>query len=268
MLKNDISEQVRLIENLELKLTEFNSQRALAKIEKHLEVREIGKCKLLIDTTSPQSAYYNRIKGFSSDGLPDLEKILNVYQQLSIAPCFDMTPNNVTDLVAVELHRHGFYDSDQLVFMNLRPEQRDQPTGAIKIVDVTQTNAAYFIDIIEQSQNRSGLERDVIESKKHYFYEPNFHNYICYIGDDVAGIGSLFMDGEMGYIANDFTFERFRGRGVQKDLLRHRINEAIRYGLKVLCTDVEFASISHNNMAKAGFKTVFINSFWTKCTVD
>lgn len=47
-------------------------------------------------------------------------------------------------------------------------------------------------------------------------------------------------------------------------MLAHRISRAVEAGLEKLYTDVEFGSVSHNNMEKLGFRTVFINSFWMK----
>ena len=60
------------------------------------------------------------------------------------------------------------------------------------------------------------------------------------------------------------TSERFRRRGSQKALLKHRINLAADLGLENLYTDVEFGSVSHDNMEKLEFPTVFLNSLWTK----
>ncbi|WP_352408144.1 hypothetical protein [Acetoanaerobium noterae] len=47
-------------------------------------------------------------------------------------------------------------------------------------------------------------------------------------------------------------------------MLKYRINKAKELGLDRLYTDVEFGSISHNNMKKLGFETVFVNSYWMK----
>ncbi|MBO9131485.1 GNAT family N-acetyltransferase [Bacillus sp. 165] len=108
------------------------------------------------------------------------------------------------------------------------------------------------------------IQKEVIEQKRHYYCCSNFKNYIVYVGDQPAAIGSLFIDEKTGYIANDYTFEQYRGQGCQTALIHHRIQAARQLGLVHLYTDVEFASTSHNNMLKIGFNTVFVNSFWIK----
>jgi len=95
--KNHLLEQVNKIEKTELELTVFNAKRALSKINKKLEVKSIGNCNLLIDTNSPNSLYFNRIKGFGMEDLDKLEQILDLYGRTNIIPCFDMTPNNINE---------------------------------------------------------------------------------------------------------------------------------------------------------------------------
>ncbi|HZK86025.1 MAG TPA: GNAT family N-acetyltransferase [Desulfosporosinus sp.] len=264
MCQNDLLEQVYKIGEMELELTRFNAKRAFGKIDRNLELKKIGNCTLLFETTSPNSIYFNRIRGFGMKDLDKLEYILDLYNKKNIIPCFDMAPNNINKEVALALFKHGFGTSEQLVFMQLMPEIYDDLIKTIKIVEVTKKNAGEFVKIVMRSNGNMEIDEKIIARKKPYFYKPCFHNYICYIGNEVAGIGSLFISGKEGYIANDYTVERFRGNGIQKKLLMYRINIAKELGLEKLYTDVEFGSISHNNMEKLGFKTVFINSFWTK----
>ncbi|MNW12743.1 hypothetical protein D3C71_2105090 [compost metagenome] len=72
------------------------------------------------------------------------------------------------------------------------------------------------------------------------------------------------MNGDEGYIANDYTFEAYRGKGCQRTLLRQRLSDAAKLGVKQVYTDVVFGSASHGNMEKAGFKIVFLTTFWIK----
>jgi GNAT superfamily N-acetyltransferase len=264
MLKNNLLEQVCKIEEIELALTIFNSKRALSQIDKSLELKKIGMCNLLIDSNSPNSIYYNRIKGFGVKDINKIEDILGCYYEKGLTPCFDMTPNNINEEVAVELSKRGFINSEQLVFLQSASQVDKDLKHNIRIVKVTEESAREFVNIVVSTNNGVDISEEVIERKKHYFYRLDFHNYIVYIGEKVAGIGSLFTRGNEGYIANDYTFPEFRGKGVQTALLTQRIREAKEMGIINLYTDVEFGSISHNNMEKLGFKTIFINSFWIK----
>ncbi|MBF4691487.1 GNAT family N-acetyltransferase [Fusibacter ferrireducens] len=264
MIENNIISTMSKIEKLEIALTTFNSKRALSNIDKDLEILNVGKSSLMIDKNSPKSGYYNRVKGFCEEDIVNLENILNTYSKYEIEPCFEITPNNISENVSRTLSKEGFINVEQLVYMELKELEAIQSDSKIEIFKVTESNAEEFINIILLSNEGMDISQKVIENKKHYFYESNFHNYIAYSSGEVAGIGSMFISENVGYIANDYTFEKARGLGCQKVLLAHRINEAIKLGLESLYTDVVFGSISHSNMKKLGFTDVYMSSFWMK----
>lgn len=264
MIENNIISTMTKIEALELKLTVFNSKRALSNIEKDLDIVRVGKSALIMDKNSPKSGYYNRIKGFGEEDIDKLKSILNRYSQYKIEPFFEMTPNNITESVSRALNREGYVNVEQLVYMELNALAVEAINSNVEIVEVSEANAEEFINIIQQSNGGMDISKEVVENKKQYFYKPYFHNYIAYINGEVAGIGSMYISENVGYIANDYTFEKARGLGCQKILLTHRINEAIKLGLESLYTDVVFGSISHNNMKKLGFKDIYTSSFWAK----
>jgi GNAT superfamily N-acetyltransferase len=254
---------VKNIEKIELELTLFNSKRALSISEKKLETFQIGKSTLLKDKVSPQSIYYNRIKGFGPDDIDKLDQILEFYEQDQITPCFDMVPNHITYDVTKALTNKGLFFAEQLAFLQITPESSFESHDLLKIVQVTAENAEEFIHLIGLS-NDLKYEDELVKQKSEYFYRTDFINFIVYLEDKPAGMGSLFINGEAGYIANDFTFPEFRGRGCQTALILHRLNLAQSLGLEKVYTDVEFGSASHNNMVKVGFQLVYVNSFWMK----
>lgn len=260
--KGNVLLEVDRINEMELALTEFNSKRAFSLDDKNLKVKKIGDCTLLIDSISPSSIYYNRIKGFGINDIDKIDEILNIFYSEQITPCFDMTPNNIKIEVAQLLMAKGFYCAEQLVFLEIEPHFCEYESD-IKLVKVTEENVVEFLHLIALS-NGMELDEELVKRKAKYFYQANFQNYIAYIGEEAIGMGSLFIKGEKGYVANDFTFPAYRGKGVQKALLYHRLQVAKEMGLTKIYTDVEFGSASHNNMLKLGFKSVFQNSFWMK----
>jgi GNAT superfamily N-acetyltransferase len=166
--------------------------------------------------------------------------------------------------VSKKLMSKGFYCAEQLVFLEMEPHFDEyEHKEEIQLVKVTKENVVEFLQLIARS-NGMEIEDELIKRKAEYFVEPIFQNFIAYIGQEAVGMGSLFIHGEKGYIANDYTFPSYRGKGVQKMLLHHRIKAANEMGLTKIYTDVEFGTASHNNMLKVGFRSVFINSFWMK----
>jgi hypothetical protein len=253
---------VEQIEEIELELTKLNASRSLVPVERQLEVLRKGNSILLRDPTDPTSNYYNRIKGFGPQDLSDLDKLLSYYN--NVTPCFDMTPNHMTEEVSRALSEKGFIPVEQLVFMFADPSNGLESTSAFQIERVTERSAEEFIRWIVLSKDGMEVNEEIIARSQAYFYSPNFLNYMLSVDGSPAAMGSLFLNGQEGYIANDYTFESFRGRGCQLALLGRRLSDAVKLGVKTVYTDVEFGSVSHGNMEKVGFKTAYLNTFWIK----
>ncbi|HZG88441.1 GNAT family N-acetyltransferase [Paenibacillus sp.] len=259
-----LNEQVLRIEALELELTKLNASRSLTTVERQLEVWNVGDCTLLRDKTDPQSMYYNRVKGFGPKSLSMLDELIRQFG--GQWPSIDLLPGRLTESVAQALILRGFIPVDQLVFMAVETAAQVDPMipGGVRIDTVTRENAEEWIEWIGRSTGRPVTDKHVIDRAAPYFYRSDFVNYMLTIDGQPAAMGSLFIRDQEGYIANDYTFESFRGRGLQLALLRHRLKEANARGVERVYTDVEFGSVSHNNMARAGFQTVFLNTFWIK----
>jgi hypothetical protein len=253
---------VEQIEKIEIELTKLNASRSLVPVKRQFEVFHKGNSILLRDQTDPASIYYNRIKGFGPQDLPDLDKMLSYYN--NVAPSFDLTPNHMTEEVTRALSEKGFIPVEQLVFMFTDLSSGFESTSAFQIERVTERSAEEFIRWIVLSKDGMEINEEMIARTKAYFHRPNFLNYMLSVDGSPAAMGSLFLDGQEGYIANDYTFKSFRGRGCQSALLRYRLSDAVKLGIKTVYTDVEFGSVSHGNMEKAGFKTAFLNTFWIK----
>ncbi len=262
--------------NLERELTQFNHERSLYLAESRLTVTQTGETTLLTDELSPQSSYYNRVIGFGPSDLEQLSEILEHYAAAGIDPCFDMSPDRQTSEVAEALAMQGFIPRLQLAFLkherfgeDLEVGQTGRPPSRaeIEISRVSDEHEAVsFIRLIELSRGGDGTELDEVrvQSKSRYFYRDDFQNFVAYVGGEPAGMGSLFIRDDTGYLANDFTFPDHRSRGVQTALIHHRLRMASERGLNRVYTDVEFATASHGNMLKCGFELVYMNSFWMK----
>lgn len=253
---------VARIEQMELKLTEWNAIRSLVPSPRQLEVVRRGSSILLRDRSAPDSMYYNRIKGLGPQDLPDIDELLGHYP--NGAPCLDITPNHMTEEVSRTLSINGYIPAEQLVFMVAHTSNGCEGAPGFQIKRVTEQDAEEFIRWIERSMDGMEISSEIIERTKAYFYSPHFLNYMIRIDGNPAAMGSLFLHGEEGYIANDYTFEAYRGRGCQMALLKRRLEDAASLGVTDVYTDVVFGSASHNNMEKAGFRTAFLNTFWIK----
>lgn len=254
--------QLEQIESIETELTILNAKRSLTATPRQLEVHHVGDCILLRDRTDPASPYYNRVKRFGSESVDLLEELLQAYPEA--APCFDIAPHRMNERAAGALIGKGYLPIEQLTFMAARPRSRGAEAETLDIELVTGSNAEAFIEWIRLSSGGHAYGQALIDRVKSFFHRPDFLNFMLAIGGEPAAMGSLFLSGRAGYVANDYTFPAFRGRGCQTALLKHRLSIACERGLEAVYTDVEFGTVSHSNMERVGFRTVFMNTFWMK----
>lgn len=251
---------VRNIETIELELTRLNAARSLVDVPRQLEVLPAGGTILLRDRTDAGSSYYNRIKGFGPEDLAALDTLLSHYPEA--APCFDMTPRHMTEEVGRALCEKGFIPAEQLAFLYINLQGMAEQAPGFQIEMVTEETAELFIEWIRKSAGGLRVTREMIERSREYFYRKDFLNYMLSIDGKPASMGSLFLSGEEGYLANDYTFPEYRGRGCQSALIKHRLAAAAERGAATVYTDVEFGSASHANMERAGFRIAFLNTYW------
>ncbi|AIQ50001.1 hypothetical protein R70723_32055 [Paenibacillus sp. FSL R7-0273] len=253
---------VNHIEQIEIELTRLNAARSLVNVPRRLEITSSGRTTLLRDHTEPASAYYNRIKGFGPDDLSLLDTLLSHYPD--VAPCFDLSPDHMTEEVARALCSRGYLPAEQLAFLYVHLEEHSAVAATdFQIERVTEQTAEAFIEWIRKSAGGLRVTGEMIARSREYFYREDFLNYMISIDGRPASMGSMFLSGEEGYLANDYTFPEYRGRGCQTSLINKRLAEAAGLGIKRVYTDVEFGSASHANMERAGFRTAFLNTYWT-----
>ena len=90
-----------------------------------------------------------------------------------------------------------------------------------------------------------------------------WHVFMTFDGDLPAGTGARFIDGEVAWIDFAATAPRFRRRGSQSVLLRHRVQFALDRGCRRVFTCTGEAvpgdpQHSYSNILKAGFKEEYV----------
>jgi hypothetical protein len=86
-----------------------------------------------------------------------------------------------------------------------------------------------------------------------------WHCFVAYDGDEPAGVGALFVDGDAGWLGFGATVEEKRGRGAQGAILAARINRAAALRLETLVTETGAPretgpGASYRNILRSGFE--------------
>jgi len=93
----------------------------------------------------------------------------------------------------------------------------------------------------------------------HLVGRPGWHVYMSLAGDEPAGTGTMYVDGEVAWLDWGATDPRFRGRGGQSAILHRRVEDALDLGCRLLLTETGEAvpgdpQHSYNNIVRMGFR--------------
>jgi GNAT superfamily N-acetyltransferase len=88
-------------------------------------------------------------------------------------------------------------------------------------------------------------------------HRPGARLYTAYVEGQVAGGGELFVEGDVAWLSADATLPRFRCRGVQSALQRHRVAEAARKGCRLVVSEAHPGSASQRNMERLGLRIAY-----------
>ena len=235
----------------------FNAVRTLSTDSRSLFQAEVlGNCALLVDAARPSPGICNRVLGFGASDVSDLSTILSKYGEHR--PRFDLRPDELCPSVVDSLLSVGYRPVGSLAYLLSDPKVAD--ADEIRVERWGHDRADEFVRLLE----RAGVPySDAIWAKRREHYcTCSFRTFVSYLEGRPAGLGTLYVTGQFGVLANAVTFPEYRGRGVHTALLRGRLSDAHQLGLDTLLTDVEPNSISYRNCLKVGFELTTIHSIW------
>jgi GNAT superfamily N-acetyltransferase len=98
----------------------------------------------------------------------------------------------------------------------------------------------------------------------HLIGRPRWRVFLAELDGEAAGVGGMFIDGNMAHLAFAATRPQLRGRGAQRAVLHARIAAAIAAGCDFIATETGFPltadepSPSYHNMLWANFRPLSI----------
>jgi len=252
-----------LIQSLEVEYAIFNARRTLASMESCVvETCPANGALLLFDKSRPGSTYTNRILGLNENTLGSLDDLLGRYGQ-STPPRIDLRIENATAAVVNELLQRGYRPTAHLCFLAARAATPPPGNRTDNIRRWESDEANSFLDLLEQGSGAE-IPAEVRAAKAPYYCTDRFRTFVASVDGYPVAWATMYVtdDQEHGYFANAFTHEEFRGRGIQRDLLRARMHDAVELGLETLVTDVEPGTTSLRNCRRVGFQMETVHAIW------
>jgi hypothetical protein len=87
---------------------------------------------------------------------------------------------------------------------------------------------------------------------------------LAWVDGEPAGTGGLIIDDGVGWLLGDSTLPRFRRRGIQWEIQRHRLRMAMEAGCELAVTESAPGGVSQRNMERHGFRLAYTHVEFTK----
>ncbi len=120
--------------------------------------------------------------------------------------------------------------------------------------------------VADDALSREQLERQILEFSE----VPGLRRYLARIDGEVVGEAALRLDDDSGLaqFAGAGTLPAFRGRGVQKALVQHRLDDARAAGYNLAVVTTAPGTRSEDNVMRRGFELLYTRAILVRAWND
>jgi hypothetical protein len=239
--------RVRTTERVELEA--MRDHFAVAPAEVRAELRSAGSAIALRVASLPQVTELNRVLGLSSGA--ELDQLSSLYGEAPFTVSVD--PEAGLD---GSLRERGFAAG----YPWHKFERGVQPAEARTALSVEAPRRPE--DFGDTFAAGYGLPASAAAWVTRVVARKGWHCFVAYDGDEPAGVGALFIDGDAGWLGFGATRPAKRGRGAQNAVLAARVNRGAELGLRKLVTETgapreDGPGPSYRNILRAGFEFAY-----------
>ena len=219
---------------------------------------------------------FHRAIGFGVTAPADaltIAQVLRHYARLGADARIEVA-EGITPAGAVRaLERNGFRLEREVHFVHVRTAMRPpdvRPVRGLRVDTVRQRDARLFGRLARIGFEESGDRGLFVERSTAFVLRRGtpgrFVGYLGRVDGEPAATGVVCLTKGVGGLYSDSTHPDFRGRGIQKAMIRARIERGLRRGQRVFTARTEGANTSARNYEQTGFVPLYRASFWVRPT--
>jgi len=229
-----------------------------------IAVRQIDDGLVALMARSIPIPFFNSVIGLRAGHEHHIAPLVAWYRDNGVKARFELVPGNYQPELGRELAQLGYYPFGFHLSLITLPETSGQAQPDITVEHLT--GAERLDEFFEVYVAGWGFKQGNFERFKAnvraWIGLPGWSLYLGRIDGRPAAAAILYVDGEIGYLADAATDPAFRRRGLHTALLRRRIQDARASGCAFVCSGADFLSASHRNMEHIGMRIQFVRTYW------
>jgi GNAT superfamily N-acetyltransferase len=160
--------------------------------------------------------------------------------------------------LAEQLAAHGYGEDGAWMKFRRAVEPAAKSSTDLRVEETRDREAFALV-----SGEGSGIPPDLALELSTLVGAAGWHCFVAFDGDEPAGGGALYVDGELGWLGIGATRPAYRRRGAQSAILAARIETARTLGVKRLTTETgEQVEASYRNILRSGFAEAYRRPNW------
>ena len=231
-----------------------------------VQIERFGNVTAYLAATEVEAGWWNRVNGMQEEDLVHLDDILAFYRIHQQRFYIDMEPSTLTQALSRALIARGLYPiiGGSVLYGSPQLEETPLPQG----VGIRESGAdeiglfmQLWADGFEFPANRD--RETIVAIRSGIFSAPSNRRYIAYVDDTPAAMAGLYIREGLALLSGGATLPAFRKRGCHTALTQRRLSDAAKAGCELVIGHTgTFASISQNNMERAGLRIAYQMISW------
>jgi GNAT superfamily N-acetyltransferase len=198
----------------------------------------------------------------------DIERVFAIFEEFGMTPRFEIAPGAISSELATWLAERGFThtQSDPILVQSSAdvPQPHSPHEVQIDRIQAADANDDFENTYVRAWQVEAWLAPTLCSYISLWRSVPGWTLYLAREGTAPVGVGVLFDNGKVAYLADAATIPEYRRRGVQGALIRQRIADARQSSARFAFSRAEFGTASQRNLERAGLQSRYMVSIWTK----
>jgi ribosomal protein S18 acetylase RimI-like enzyme len=230
-----------------------------------IAVRQIDDGLVALMARGIPIPFFNSVIGLRAGHEHHIAPLVAWYRDNGVKARFELVPGNYQAELGRELTQLGYYPFGFHLSLIARPEGSGQLQPDVTVEHLTGPECLdeFFEVYVAGWGFRQGNFERFKANVCAWLDLSGWSLYLGRINGRPAAAGTLYVNGEVGYLADAATDPTFRRRGLHTALLRRRIQDAGASGCAFVCSGADFLSASHRNMERIGMRIQFIRTYWT-----
>ncbi|MCM3628910.1 GNAT family N-acetyltransferase [Paenibacillus glycanilyticus] len=257
-----------LAEQLEQSEIDYMTSRVLVIKEREgnpmgADVRTFGGATAFYVKEMPWGTF-NSVRGIGAEELGLIDDIIRYYGERSRPFQFEIIPSKANAELLSCLDGHGFYQAGFHATLYGIPsmEQPAYPSG-ITIREMEEEEFGLYCKLHCLGTGLSVEGAGYVADNNRVLYErQGWKFFIGHVDEQPAGVAVMYVNNGIASLTFAATLPEYRRRGLQTAFLQQRLYEAGLSKCKLVVGQATYASISQNNMERAGLRIGYTRTTW------